>query len=96
MCRQCGSTAWETQAASGRGRIYSWIVSQYPSDADGAGGKAARIVVLVELDEGVRVVANLVDADPGAVVNDAAVEVCFVTYGDVTLPQFRLVTRAGP
>jgi 3-oxo-4,17-pregnadiene-20-carboxyl-CoA hydratase alpha subunit len=88
MCHRCQSLEWDTVAAAGRGEILAWIVSHHPTEADAV----PRIVALVELDEGVRVVSNVVDADPSAVRNDLAVELTFRTYGGVTLPQFRLAT----
>ena len=87
MCGACHAVVSDTQVASGRGTVHSWIVSHHPTEPDGE----PRIVVLVELEEGLRLVSNLVDATPGEVENDAPVELCMRTYGDVTLPQFRLV-----
>jgi uncharacterized OB-fold protein len=90
MCPACGSLEWTTQEASGRGQVYSWIVSRHPNRAE----EDARIVALIELEEGVRLVSNLHGVDPGEASNDMAVEVCYVTFeGGVTLPQFR---PAGP
>jgi uncharacterized OB-fold protein len=87
MCGSCHSVASDTQEATGRGTVHSWVVSTHPTapDADD------RIVVLVALEEGIRLVSNLVGATPDEVDNDLPVELCFETYGDVTLPQFRLV-----
>ncbi len=87
MCGDCHSVRWHTCPAAGTGRVHSWIVSKHPTEPD----DDARIVVLVELDEGLRFVANLVDADPATVENEMRVELCFRTYGDTTLPQFRPV-----
>jgi uncharacterized OB-fold protein len=86
MCGACHSTQATTQEATGRGTIHSWIVATHPSDPEAE----PRIVVLVELEEGLRLVSNLVGASPSEVENDLPVELCFETYGDVTLPQFRL------
>jgi uncharacterized OB-fold protein len=86
MCGSCHSTDADAQEASGRGTIHSWVVSVHPSHPD-----EPRIVVLVELEEGIRFVSNLVGMDAGDVEVDAPVELCFETYGDVTLPQFRVV-----
>jgi uncharacterized OB-fold protein len=87
MCGACHSVDADTQEATGRGTIHTWIVSRHPTQPDADD----RIVVLVELEEGIRLVSNLVGADPAEVTNDLPVELCFETYGDVTLPQFRLV-----
>lgn len=85
MCGNCHSLEWETQKATGRGVVYSWIVSKHPTLPD----EEPRIVALVELDEGVRLVSNLVGIDAAEVRNNMTVEVSFVDYGDdVVLPQF--------
>ena len=85
MCGNCHSLEWETQKATGRGTVYSWIVSRHPSQPT----ENPKIVALVELDEGVRLVSNLVGIDADDVRNDMAVEVTFVEYdNDVVLPHF--------
>jgi uncharacterized OB-fold protein len=66
-------------------------VSHHPTEAD----DAPRIVALVELDEGVRLVSNLQDIEPEEVRNDMAVEVVFMEIDGVRLPQFRPTTDAG-
>ena len=87
MCGVCQSLEWTAVDASGRGTIQSWIASHHPNEPDAP----PRIVILVDLEEGLRLVSNLVDATPDEVDNGAPVELCFRRYGDVTLPQFRLV-----
>lgn len=87
MCGRCHSTEWTTRDAEGTGTVHSWIVSRHPAQPSDAG----RIVVLVELTEGLRVVANLVDTPVVEVRNEMPVEVCFRDYDGVTLPQFRPV-----
>jgi uncharacterized OB-fold protein len=88
MCGDCGSLAWDTQPSSGRGRVYSWIESHHPNRPD----EAPRIVILVELDEGVRLVSNLVDAPHAGPYEDLDVEVVFRPRDDgVTMPYFRVV-----
>ena len=81
-CPACGSFEWSTVEASGRGRIYSWIVSRHPTEPD----DRPRTVILVELDEGVRLVSNLLDGYDAEV--GMAVEVTFADVDGVTLPQF--------
>ena len=91
MCGRCHSLEWETQKATGRGTVYSWIVSKHPSLPD----EQPRIVALVELDEGVRLVSNLVGIESTDVQNGMAVEVTFVEYDDdVVLPHFAPVAGA--
>ncbi len=85
MCGHCHGLEWETQKATGRGTVYSWIVSRHPSQPD----DNPRIVALVELAEGVRLVSNLIGIDAADVRNDMEVEVTFVEYGqDLLLPHF--------
>jgi uncharacterized protein len=85
MCGVCHATEWTTREAQGTGTVHSWVVSKSPSDPTDPG----RIVVLVELSEGLRIVGNLVDVDRADVRNEMPVEVCFRDYDGVTLPQFR-------
>ena len=89
MCPHCGSLEWDECELSGRGTLHSWIVSHHPSEPD----DAARIVALIELEEGVRLVSNLQDIEAAAVENDIAVEVVFTEVDGIRLPQFRPVTR---
>ena len=85
LCPACGSASWTTRQADGRGTVYAWLLSHHPTEPDAL----PRIVVLVELAEGVRLVSNLVEIAPEEVRNDMTVEACFVDYDGVVLPQFR-------
>jgi uncharacterized protein len=91
MCGRCHSTDWDVQDAVGTGTVHAWIVSRHPSEPD----DEARIVVLVELAEGVRIVSNLVDAAIADVRNEMALEVCFREIDGVLLPQFRPASTAA-
>jgi uncharacterized OB-fold protein len=86
MCQKCGSVEWTVRESPGRGVLYSWIVSRHPTQPD----DQPRIVALVELEEGVRMVANLSGVAPRDVRNGAPVEVFFAELDGVRLPQFRL------
>ena len=90
MCPACHSLTWTTLEASGRGTVYSWVVSHHPTETDAL----PRIVVLIDLEEGVRLVSNLLDVAPSAVRNGMAVELCFEEYDGVALPQFRAAVSA--
>jgi uncharacterized protein len=85
MCPVCLSLEWTAEEASGRGTIYSWVVSHHPTEPDAE----PRIVVLVDLEEGVRLVANLQGLPWTAVTNDLPVEVFIAEVDGVKLPQFR-------
>jgi uncharacterized OB-fold protein len=86
MCPHCHSLEWEAIDASGRGTVYSFVLPRHPPLPFFDDGY---IVVLVELEEGVRLVSNLVDIEPEAVAIGMAVRVRFDTFdGDVVLPVF--------
>src|SRR5271170_2440277 len=65
-CGNCGSGDTRVATVSGRGTVCSWIVSQNPRD----GAEAPRVAALIELEEGPRLVSNLVDVGPGDMQND--------------------------
>jgi uncharacterized OB-fold protein len=90
MCGDCHSLEWDTQESAGRGTVYTWIESRHPTKPD----REPRLVALVELEEGVRLVSNLCDVEADGVRNGMAVTVCFEHFeapdgSDVVLPQFR-------
>jgi uncharacterized OB-fold protein len=91
MCGACGSLRWDTQESSGRGRIVSWISSLHPNRPD----DAPRIVVLVQLEEGTRLVSSLLD--PGdEPYDDLPVVVEFRDDRGACTPFFRLARSAAP
>jgi uncharacterized OB-fold protein/acyl dehydratase len=88
-CANCGALEWDTVPSSGRGTVYSWVVPHYPVVPM---FDYPYIVVLVELEEGVRLVSNLIDIDPDDVKIGMPVEVTYVqTDPELTLPMFRPV-----
>lgn len=87
MCPECRSLAWTTIPASGEGTVFSRIVVRYP---ELGGFRYPYVVALVELAEGVRMVANIRDTDDVAI--GAPVALFFEDHGEFRLPQFRLVT----
>ena len=93
MCPECNALEWETQEASGRAKVYSWLESQHPTEPDAA----PRIIVVLDLEEGVRFISNLVDIDLADVSFGLEVELCWASYPSMTqesdqiLPQFRPV-----
>src|SRR5262249_59016173 len=89
MCAACQSLNRSWVVASGRGVVYSYVVHHYPPVA---GLDAPYVVVLVELEEGIRVVGNLLDGPYAGVTIGSPVELCFAADSadaDV-LPQWRL------
>lgn len=84
-CPKCGSGAWQAQELSGKGRILTFIEAVHPSRRD----DEPRCVCLIDLDEGVRMVSNIVDPDNAA--NGAAVELEIAEVDGRRLPLFRTV-----
>ena len=75
--------------ASGRGKVWSWIIMHQRYFA-AFEAELPYNVAMVELDEGPRLMTNLVDIDPALIRCDMPVEVVFddVTP-EITLPKFR-------
>jgi uncharacterized protein len=86
MCPKCHSTRREQIRLSGYGTVYSWIVPRHPAPVGFAGPP---VVALIELDEGIRLVSNLVDIDFSAIRGGLPVEVRFEpTRGGKAVPVF--------
>jgi uncharacterized OB-fold protein len=89
MCPQCRSLVWEAVEASGKGTVYSFVTNHYPQVPS---FDYPLNVSLIELEEGVRLIANVIGIDPGEVEIGMVVEVEFVEHDeDLTLPAFRPV-----
>jgi uncharacterized OB-fold protein len=87
MCPQCGSLDVEMVELSGRGTIYSYALLHHPQHP---AFDYPVVAVLVDLDEGIRIVSNLIEVDPADVRVDLRVEVAFVDAADgAALPVFR-------
>lgn len=94
VCPSCHSFEWDTVEASGRGTVYSFVVMHYPEVAP---FDHPNPIVLVELEEGTRLISQIVGTQPGEVQIGQAVQVEFNTFndGELVLPQFRLVAAAA-
>jgi uncharacterized OB-fold protein len=90
LCPHCHADRLEWAECSGRGTIYSYTVARRPAGPAFA-ADVPYVVVLVDLDEGVRLLSNLVTADVESVRIGARVVVRFEDVTDeVTLPLFEL------
>jgi uncharacterized OB-fold protein len=89
LCPSCGSDAASFQPVSGRGTVFSWTVTHQAVDPAFA-GHLPYAVLVVELEEGPRVVGNLVGMDPADLTLDLPVEVVLDRRSDtVALVDFR-------
>lgn len=93
-CVACGAQTYSWFAASGRGRVHSVsIVHRAPTPA--FGDRVPYVVALIDLDEGPRMMTNVVGDDARAVAIGDAVEVVFEDRGEGRkLPQFRRCAEA--
>ena len=85
VCPHCHDATLEWVEASGRGTIHSFTVARHPAGPAFA-DRVPYVVVLVELEEGVRMLGNLVGGDVDSVRVGQAVRVAFEDAGEVTLP----------
>ena len=101
-CRSCGTVIWYPRSicpgchatdvewldASGRGTVYSFTIIRRGGYARGSD----YVLAYVELDEGPRMMTNIVDCDPAGLACGQAVEVVFHDTGQGSaLPRFRPV-----
>ncbi|HEY6493002.1 MAG TPA: Zn-ribbon domain-containing OB-fold protein [Trebonia sp.] len=95
FCPECASLRTEWFPASGRGRVYSYTVNHR---GEGPYREAAPFVLAyVELDEGPRVMTNVVEAAEADLAVGLPVEVVFHDTGEGTaLPRFRPAAAPAP
>jgi uncharacterized OB-fold protein len=78
MCSACGCTELAWEAASGRGAVFAWTITHHPFSP----ALAARLpyaVVIVQCEEGPRVLTTITGLDIGALRVGMAVSVRFVS-----------------
>jgi uncharacterized OB-fold protein len=88
FCPLCSSRSVSVIKASGRGRLFSYVINQRPHPA----WDAPYSIAIVELDEGPRMMSNVIDCPqtPEALVLDMPLEVTFERLSDdISLPLFR-------
>ncbi len=92
MCSSCRSLAWDYLVAAGRGEIYSFVVHHHPPVY---GFENPFAIAVVELEEGTRIVGNVLEIDPADIHIGMPVEVCFTRIEDEwTLPLWRPAREA--
>jgi uncharacterized protein len=94
FCPACASRGVSVFRASGKGRLYSYVIHHRPVP----GFTPPYAIAVVELDEGPRMMSNIVDCPqtPEALVLDMPLEVAFEKIDDeITLPLFRPAKGQG-
>jgi len=88
FCPDCLGSDIEVFAASGKGKVYSYVINHRPHPAF----DAPYSIAIVELEEGPHLMTNIVGVEqtPEALELDMAVEVTFEDVSDeISLPHFR-------
>lgn len=80
FCPHCSGSAIEWRPATGRGQVYSFTVDHRADNP--ALGPGPHVVALVDLDEGVRVMTNVVGCDPSEVRVGQTVELTWEPLDD--------------
>ena len=89
VCDSCHSMEVEWVRASGKGKVHSWTISHHPFHP-GFMADLPMTLVTVELEEGVRMCAQMRDVRPDQLRIDMPVELGYeAATADLTLPVFR-------
>jgi uncharacterized OB-fold protein len=89
FCPSCLSSNVEWVTASGRAKLHSYVINHRP--APGFEEEAPYAIAIVELDEGPRMMTNIVGVPntPEDLVLDMELEVVFEEQGGMCVPRFR-------
>jgi uncharacterized OB-fold protein/acyl dehydratase len=94
MCGRCQSVKWTTVAATGRGTVYSHTVLHHPKFP---GFEYPLVCALIELEEGTRIVSNVVGCDADDVRIGMPVLLSIENVDDeMKLPLFRPLASKQP
>ena len=89
MCPECNSFEWQWVRSTGRGTVYTWVVvnrALHPAFSR----DAPYADVVVEMEEGVRLLSTVVDCPPDELEIGMPVEVTYdAVTEDITLPRFK-------
>jgi uncharacterized OB-fold protein len=86
-CPRCHSLDWTTTELSGKGILYSYTIPVRPLPP---GFDSPPVVAGVELDEGIRIVSNVVGAEPDSLRIGERLEVLYVDQAEGwTAPLFQ-------
>lgn len=85
-CPRCGGQSLEWIVCSGRARLYSFVISARPAP----GFDPPTVIAVVELEEGPRMMTNVVGVDPvpESLPLDLPLQVAFEQRGDLAIAVF--------
>jgi len=91
VCSRCLSRRVEWRRVSGRGRVFS-VAIMHQANHPWFAARAPYAVVVVELEEGARMLSSLVGREPSAIEIGMPVEVTFEDVSpEISMPVFRPV-----
>ncbi len=89
-CPECGSDDLGHVVSTGKGTVTNFSVIHVPP-YEAYAAEVPYALALIDLEEGVRMMANVVDCDPASVSVGMKVSVTYEDRGGVKLPQFKPV-----
>ena len=91
LCPSCMSSKTDYVRASGRGRVYTFTVT-HQNQAPGFRDELPYVMAYVELDEGPRILTNIINTPLGEVKIDLPVEVVFEDIDEnLAIPKFQRI-----
>lgn len=88
VCSHCLGSKLEWFDSSGRGKVHTFTVS-YRAPHPGFADDLPFVLAIIELEDGVRMMSNIVGCDPNSVRIDMPVKVVFeAVTPEITLPKF--------
>lgn len=95
VCPKCLRAQWEWRKVSGNGRVYTFTLVRQPGHPAFADDTPYPYAI-IQLDEGIRMISNVVEVDPLEVYCEMPVEVVFEKVNDdVTLFKFKPRADSG-
>jgi uncharacterized OB-fold protein len=88
VCPHCMSDCLEWIESSGKGKVYSYTISRRGAGSAFA-DDAPYVVALIDLDEGVRMMSNIIHINVEDVRCDMPVEVVFQDQEGMEIPKFQ-------
>lgn len=93
LCPNCMGRNLEWVASKGKGKIYSYTIA-YASAPPEFAADQPYVLAIIELDEGFRMMSNIIQCDFNTLDSDMPVEVVFdPVTPEFTLPKFRPLAR---
>ena len=87
LCPHCHGAQWDVEELSGFGKVASFIIIRHPPNP---WFELPIVAGTIDLDEGVQVISNICDIDPGDIALGMPLEVFFAPTEDgLAVPLFR-------